>query len=332
MQILDTTIRDGSNALAESYGEADITTIVGGLARSGINYIEVGNGVSAGLTGNHGRAARVTDAAALHLARRAAPAAKLGVLAVPALISLEALAPLYENLDFIRLSLAPHEFELCLGFAQAARRHGKQVFVQLVKSHLLNVETLVENVRPLADQGVDGIYVVDTVGGMMPEAVKRYVGALREAFPIIIGFHGHNNFSFALANTVAALETGADMIDATVGGMGRGAGNLQLELVVALLQRKGLCAELDLNGLFELSARLWNEFPNVARGADPFEVCFAINGLDSLSLPEVSRVAGERGIGRFELIGALRDCVTGFLATPENVRAAADKLSKRSLF
>jgi 4-hydroxy-2-oxovalerate aldolase len=325
MQILDTTIRDGSNALAQSYGEADITTIVEGLARSGIGYIEVGNGVSAGLDGGHGLRGQLPDATVLALARRAAPDARIGLLAVPALIATQALAPLYDDIDFVRLSLAPHEFHLCGAFAADAQRHGKQVFVQLVKSHLLPIDTLVEAVQTLVDQGVDGVYVVDTVGGMTPDQVRRYVAPLRDAFSILIGFHGHNNCSYAVANALAAIESGADMIDATIGGIGRGGGNLQMELIVALLQRDGHCPDLDLNRLFELSAHLWSAFPNVARGIDPFEVCFAINGLDSLSLPEVLRVAREQGIGPFELIGALHDCVTGFLATPQDVLAAADK-------
>ncbi|HEX8223859.1 MAG TPA: hypothetical protein VF605_08595 [Allosphingosinicella sp.] len=328
MIFLDTTIRDGSNALETGFLEEDIGPIVSGLVSAGISYIEVGNGVSAGLAG-HDRAAKSSDTRAVAIAREAAPSARLGVLAVPALVALEALHPLFDFVDFVRLSLAPHEFDLGGPFIQDARRRGKQVFIQLVKSHLIAPEDLAERARPLIGQGADGIYIVDTVGGMMPAEAALYVGLLHDAFPTPVGFHGHNNTGYAAANSLAAIDAGATFVDATVGGIGRGGGNVQMELLVALLQKRGECRDIELERLFALSLDLWQRYPNVARGIDPLEVCYAINGLDSLSRDHVRRAAGERGLSPFDVISVLPSHVHGFIATPAEVDAAADSLERR---
>jgi 4-hydroxy 2-oxovalerate aldolase len=323
-QLLDTTIRDGGNAIDHGYTEDDIRMLVAGLAASGISLIEVGHGVSVGLTESHRISPKVSDQRAVAIARAAAPHARIGVIAVPALTTTAALDPLYDSLDFVRVAVAPHEFDLCRVFVRDVLRHGKKVFVQLVKSHCHKLDSLVTQVRPLVDEGVDALYVVDTVGGMSPEDVARYVTLLSSSFRIPIGFHGHNNCSYALANSFAALSAGADLVDGTIGGIGRGAGNLQLELFVALLQQKGACGDIALDNLFHLSSFLWSRFPNVARGVDPIEVFYAINHWDSLSKEEVLRTARGRQISAFALIRAVAKRAKGFLITHDDIREAAD--------
>ena len=326
MILLDTTIRDGSNAVQNGFDEAAHRVILTHLAGARVSYIEVGNGVSAGLQGR-GSADAVSDQAALVLGHELAPDARLGVLVVPALVPLAALRPLYDDLDFVRLALAPQEMSLCAEYAEDALACGKQVFVQLVKSHLIPEEGLVDHVAGIVNLGVEGIYVVDTVGGMDPDQVFRYVELIRNAFPLAVGFHGHNNTGRALANSIAALDAGASFVDGTVGGVGRGAGNLQLELFVALMEHRDLWEPVGLGMLFELSAYLWSRYPGVARGLEPIEIWYALQGLDSQSRDSVRRHAEERRLSQFELIAALANQVEGFLATEAEVVAAADTLT-----
>lgn len=328
MILLDTTIRDGSNALQDGFDHAVHRVILSHLAQARVSYVEVGNGVSVGLKG-HGSAGRVSDQAALALGRELVPGARLGALAVPALVPLTTLRSLYDHLDFVRLALAPQEMSLCADYAEDALARGKQVFVQLVKSHLIPEERLVDHLAAVASLGVEGIYVVDTVGGMNPDQVSRYVGLIRNAFPVAVGFHGHNNTGRALANSIAAMDAGASFVDGTVGGVGRGAGNLQLELFVALMKYRELWEPVGLEVLFELSAYLWSRYPGVARGLDPIEIWYALQGLDSQSRDSVRRHAEERGLSQFRLIAALADHVTGFLATEAEVASAAETLEAR---
>ncbi len=327
MQILDTTLRDGGNAVGQQFTGDDISRIVAGLAASGIPFIEVGHGVSVGLSARHAPA-RVPDQTALALARRAAGAAKIGVIAVPVLTSPEALEPLYDDLDFLRLAVARGETEAARSFIRAAQQRGKMVFVQMVKSHVYDGPGLVETVRPLASEGVHGVYVVDTAGCMDPGDVTRAVAALKAAFPLQIGFHGHNNWSYALANSLAAVAAGADLVDATLGGIGRGAGNLQLELFAAQQQRNGACRGIDLDLLFELSADLWGRYPGVARGLDPVEIWYALQGWDSLSRADVLAVAQECKLSVFALIREAARLASGFLIRQEDIKAAAEALAR----
>jgi len=329
MILLDTTIRDGSNAVQDGFDEAAHRVILSHLARAGISYVEVGNGVSVGLKG-HGSAGTVSDEAALALGRELAPGARLGALAVPALVGLTTIRSLYDHLDFVRLALAPQEMSLCAEYAEDALARGKQVFVQLVKSHLIPEERLVDHLAPVASLGVEGIYIVDTVGGMNPDQVSRYVGLIRNAFPVTVGFHGHNNTGQALANSIAAMDAGVGFVDGTVVGVGRGAGNLQLELFVGLMKDRELWEPVGLETLFELSAYLWSRYPGVARGLDPIEIWYALHGMDSQSRDWVRRHAEERGLSQFRLIASLADHVKGFLATEAEVASAAEALGGRS--
>lgn len=325
-RVLDTTLRDGANAVATGFTPDDIRFVVAGLAASGVQYIEVGNGISVASGRSHGRAPAVSDEHALRIAREAAPHAALGVIAVPAMASLEAAEALFEHLDFMRLAVAPHEMDACRPFVQQGVRRAKAMFVQLVKSHLYEPGSMVERVRPLVDDGAAGVYVVDTVGAMLPHEVAHRVGILHDAFDIPIGFHGHNNCAGALANSLAAIEAGAVFVDATLGGLGRGGGNLQLELLVARLQQSGRCQDIGLAGLFPLSQYLWSRFPHVARGIDPMEVWFALHGLDSTTRNEIDRTAADRGLDAFALIAQLARLSQGFFVTSREIAEAADRL------
>ncbi|MGH9599424.1 MAG: hypothetical protein ACRD27_06140 [Terracidiphilus sp.] len=326
-ELLDTTLRDGSNANGHSYTEEDISLLVGGLAASGISWIEAGDGVSIGLPGTHARQSTVSNEKTLSLARKAASGAKIGAIAVPVLTSTAAIEPFYDYLDYIRLAAAQSEFDGCRRFVREAKARGKKVFIQLVKSHLYRLESIVEQVRPLAEEGIDALYVVDTAGCMMPEAVTRLVVELSGAYCFPIGFHGHNNCSLAMANSLAALRAGAAMIDGTLGGIGRGAGNLQLETFVALMQQGGEFRQIDFERLFRLSSYVRHRFPNAARGIDPIEAYYALHGWDSVSREEVLKTAQEGNLDEFQLIRTAAGRAKGFLITGEEIEQAAGILA-----
>ena len=95
---------------------------------------------------------------------------------------------------------------------------------------------------------VDILNMVDSFGGIMPDEVEIIVKQLREIVDCKIGFHGHNNLQMGLANTLKAIETGVDSVDATILGMGRGAGNLNTELLLSYLNKKGLAVDFNVLG------------------------------------------------------------------------------------
>jgi 4-hydroxy-2-oxovalerate aldolase len=108
--------------------------------------------------------------------------------------------------------------------------------------HIAPPDRLAESGRIVADAGGQAVYLVDSAGWLLPDDVRRRVVALRDALPsdVAIGIHEHNNLSLAVANSVAAIEEGATIVDATLAGIGAGAGNCQSEPLVAVLDRLGI--------------------------------------------------------------------------------------------
>ena len=108
-------------------------------------------------------------------------------------------------------------------------------------AHIAPPEMFVENARIVADAGGEAVYLVDSAGALLPDKVRAKVAALRDALPeeVEIGIHEHNNLSLAVANSVAAIEEGATIVDVTLAGMGAGAGNCQAEPLIAVLDLLG---------------------------------------------------------------------------------------------
>jgi isopropylmalate/homocitrate/citramalate synthase len=158
LQVLDTTLRDGSNAIPSGYADQDVEAIVTGLAACGVAWIEIGHGVSMS----------AADERACEQVRRLSPA-QLGAVLVPALTRPAVLDAVMPHLDFVRLAPGPGMLDDCLPSLRALRRGGCKAFLQLVKTHTYPRDTLVERVRPLVDEGLHALYVVDTAGSMVPE-------------------------------------------------------------------------------------------------------------------------------------------------------------------
>jgi 4-hydroxy-2-oxovalerate aldolase len=113
-------------------------------------------------------------------------------------------------------------------------------------AHMEEPSKLVEQARKMEDYGVDCVYAMDSAGALMPDGVRARIGAMRQALDCEVGFHAHNNLGSAVANTLAAIEEGADVVDGCLCGLGAGAGNCQTEVLVAVLNRLGYKTNVDL--------------------------------------------------------------------------------------
>lgn len=162
---------------------------------------------------------------------------------VPAL-----LLPCKGLIDMVRIALDPQQLGRALKLAEAIKVLGFEVgFNVMYMSKWKNEKTFLEEIK-YVDAVADYFYMVDSYGGVYPEDVKEIIGIVKERTNCAIGFHGHNNLELALINSLTAVQHGAEIIDATVTGMGRGAGNLKTELLLTALNAKqGI--ELDFNAL-----------------------------------------------------------------------------------
>lgn len=116
----------------------------------------------------------------------------------------------------------------------------------LMMAHSVPTAKLVEQAKLMESYGAEAVYVTDSAGALLPNEVRERIKALRENLDIEIGFHGHNNLSVAVANTIAALEEGATRIDGSVRCLGAGAGNAQTEVLLAVMERMGYDIGIDL--------------------------------------------------------------------------------------
>lgn len=152
---------------------------------------------------------------------------------VPALLQ-----PCKGIIDMVRIALDPQQLGRALKLAEAIKKEGFEVgFNVMYMSKWKQDKTFLEEIKhvgPVADY----FYMVDSYGGVYPEDVKEIIGIVKERTDCTLGFHGHNNMELALINSLTALEHGAEIIDATVTGMGRGAGNLKTELLLTALNAR----------------------------------------------------------------------------------------------
>ena len=126
-----------------------------------------------------------------------------------------------------------------------------------------DAQKIIEQIRPFFEQeGIEGVYIVDSAGGMMPNDVKKYVLAISNKIRtknFRVGFHGHNNLGLANANCISAIEAGATLDDSSLMGMGRSSGNAITEMLVPILQREGkIRKNINVSILFNLIKKVIN--------------------------------------------------------------------------
>lgn len=150
----------------------------------------------------------------------------------------ELLTPCRGIVELIRLAVAPVNINRALQLASVIKAMGFMVSFNLMYASEWGNDLLSEEVCDALNKHTDYFYVVDSFGGMYPVEIADIFSGLHKRLDIKLGFHGHNNLEMALVNSLAAMENGVDIIDATISGMGRGAGNLKTELLFTVLHQK----------------------------------------------------------------------------------------------
>ncbi len=251
-ELLDVTVRDGSYLINHQYTPELVANIAQGLQAAGIQYAEVSHGLGIGAK-IMGFPARVDDEALMEASKKAAPNLKLSAFISPQDYSVPVIPGLVEFFDIGRIGLNVDNVRSGDKIINKLHKYNKKVSVQLVRTHARPPDFVANTVKSMGDLGVDIFYVVDSFGSMLPRDVKTYVSAVKSNTTAQVGFHGHNNVSMAVSNTLAAWEAGATWLDASLMGVGRAAGNANLEALVHIFQLKGLLGHIDVAKLCETS-------------------------------------------------------------------------------
>lgn len=254
IHLVDTTLRDGSHAVRHSYTTDQVRAIAGGLDACGIELIELSHGDGiAGSTYNYGFSA-VDELELLQAASSVIQKAKLAVLLLPGIGTVEDLKAAQERgATAVRVATHVTEADISKQHIQAAKDMGMYVVGFLMMVHMASPEKIVEQAKLMESYGADYINIADSAGFLMPREVECRVEALVQALEVPVGFHAHNNLGMAVANSLIAVESGATYVDATLRGLGAGAGNTQLEVFAGVMQRAGYETDTDFYGLMDLA-------------------------------------------------------------------------------
>ena len=326
IQILDTTLRDGSYVIDFQFTAADTKTIVSCLDKMGIKLLEIGHGVGINASPSKGVAAE-TDVTYVKAAKSAAKNSKIGMFCIPGIATLKSLeACIDAGLDFIRVGVNVDQIAESREFISLARKRGTFVCTNFMKSYVMKPADYADIVKQSEDYGSQMIYVVDSAGGMFPNEIKEYIYASRAASHVPIGFHGHNNIGLAVANALAAIEAGANVVDTTLLGLGRSSGNVPTEIMIPLLQKcYGAMKEVDTDLLLDLSETLVapllkNRWENTKKTA------LGLSRVHSMYAEKICEAAGQADKMYFSAINEVGklDC----LNLPQQVLEKAIKAAK----
>ena len=272
INILETTLRDGSYAVNFSFTSADTSIICKELEAAGFKYIEIGHGVGLNAS-NHGHGqADQTDEEYMIAAENALKKAKFGMFCIPGIARLGDIdLAAKHGMEFIRIGTNVSEVEKSAEFIKKAKDYGMLVSANFMKSYAFTPKKFADKVKLSEKLGSDIVYIVDSAGGMLAEDIKGYYDATRKVSNIPLGFHGHDNLGLAVSNSIEAVKMGIPFIDSSLQGLGRSSGNAATERVVAVLLKLGYKINLDFLKILEIGQKYIQPLMT-ARGVMPLDV------------------------------------------------------------
>jgi len=247
IRIIDTTLRDGSHAVRHQYTLDNISKIASALDDTGVYGIEISHGDGLGGSSVNYGFAKYSDEERLKVANKVVKKSKIAVLLLPGIGTRENLKNAIENgAKIARIATHVTEADISQQHIQMAKEMGLEVITFLMLAHMEKPEKVLEQAKLMESYGADVVYVVDSAGAMLPEDVKSRVGLLKQKLNVEVGFHAHNNLGLAVSNTITAIQEGATVVDGTLCGLGAGAGNTAVEVLVAVLEKLGYETNVDL--------------------------------------------------------------------------------------
>ncbi|MBV6272748.1 4-hydroxy-2-oxovalerate aldolase [Alcaligenaceae bacterium CGII-47] len=245
----DMTLRDGMHPMRHQITLAQMKAVSQGLDEAGVPLIEVTHGDGLGGSSvNYGFSLHSDEeylGAVIPLMKKA----KVSALLLPGIGTVSHLHMAHDlGVHTIRVATHCTEADVSRQHIEVARGLGMDTVGFLMMSHMNSVQGLVEQASLMERYGANCIYMTDSAGHMLPHQVSEKIQALRDALQpdTELGFHGHHNLSMGVANSIAAIEAGANRIDAACAGLGAGSGNTPTEALVAVCNLMGFETGVDL--------------------------------------------------------------------------------------